>query len=154
MPRVKRKELKLKLKDIFVFTKVKEGDDLLSNDKWHENGLPPLVDLKPVKGKSDVWKFMRVLCIPITEEIVTTGRKSKSLQFSLKASAVKTYHHLCLLCLEDVMDIAVENRHNESWSKDLFKVANTGNGLNHLLRCHSGHPSQHCRQVAKNNLGK
>ena len=69
----------MKLKGIFAFTKVKEGDDLLSDDKWHENGLPSLVDLKPIKGKSDVWKFMCVLCIPVTEEIVTTGRKSKSL---------------------------------------------------------------------------
>ena len=46
------------------------------------------------------------------------------------------------------MKLDLERRHNESWAKALFKVANTENGLDHLIRTHSAHKS------AKANLEK
>ena len=82
MKKAKKNDVKKKgliLEEIFAFTEVEEREDKRGNEKWHDNGLPSLVNFKTVTGKSDVWKFMRVLCIPVTQKVKTHGRKAKPL---------------------------------------------------------------------------
>mmetsp|Transcript_32277 Transcript_32277/g.67858 ORF Transcript_32277/g.67858 Transcript_32277/m.67858 type:complete len:853 (-) Transcript_32277:67-2625(-) len=131
----------LMLTEIFEYTEVEEGEEKWNSEKWQDNGLPSLVKFKTTVGSSDVWKVIRQLTKPITQISVapSTARKVKSLQFKLNAPTVKKHSHVCLLCLEEVTNLGLEGRHNESWAKALCKVTNSGNGMSHLVRCHSAH---------------
>ena len=84
--------------DIFEFTLgEKEGS------KWTSNGMPPIIKLKPIQGKLDVWKFMRESNLPISKVVETNKRKSQSLHFQLDGLVTNLSTHICTSCLEEVM---------------------------------------------------
>lgn len=143
---------KLFIKDIFDDTE--EGED-----RWANNGLPKLVELKPIQPKltSEVWKYFRQMKLPIFQKI-DSRKPSKVLKLDFgKADRFRELTHVCILCLGEVKEL--ENPHNTSWAKALFKMTKTGNAIKHLCKAHPTHPcvvallkKKKAEEIAKGSL--
>ena len=101
-------------------------------EKWSSNGMPSMIKLKAIQGKSDVWKFIRALEVPISKVVQSNRRKPQSLQFQFGTDKTKIFTHMCTICLQDIIMLG-EDKHNESWEKALKKCTTPSNGLKHLV---------------------
>jgi len=105
--------------DIFHYTLDKGG-----GQKWSSNGMPSMIKLKPILGKSDVQKFIHELEVPISKVFPSNRRKAHSLQFQFGTDKTKIFTHMCIICLYNVLMLG-ENKHNASWEKGVEKMRDT-----------------------------
>ena len=100
-----------------------------------EKCLPDNVKTAPVNPAktAKVWRFYLALKTPICEQVAPVKKRLAMTQLSVSRS--KTFTHVCLMCLKDVVALG-DKAHEDSWNRALCKVATTSNAEHHLSTMH------------------
>ncbi len=99
--------------------------------------LPRFVKIKS-PGNVEVWQFYHLLEVKIKVAVESKASKKPLARYmTFKQQALKTYTHLCKLCLKQIND--KENATNMSWLSAYCKQKTASNAEVHLNQ-HAEHP--------------